>query len=281
MSMPGTQDSTGRSLLLIGGTDPLCGAGVFADVLVAHEEGMHAAAFVTATVDQQSGRVYGWAPTCAATLQAGITRALAAIDVGAVKIGMLGSAATARAVFSALRGAPEVPVVLDPVLRSGADDTTPLSETGVCDEIRAFVDSRVLVTPNANELKALLGAESAREITVDIESTIRPTQVFCAGFGGRVLVKGGHFDPPGTDVLVCGTGELRRWSSVPWPHQVRGTGCHLSTLVAAGLAQGDACEEAIAAARQRLTGHVVSGNVTCPDGGRLQFDHRRRDGTPS
>jgi len=153
------------------------------------------------------------------------------IGVDAVKIGMIGSAETARAVADRLEAMPGVPIVFDPVMvaTSGAalaDDTT----------IAAFarlMRIATVTTPNLLELAAL-GGEAA----------------VLAG-SAALLVKGGHGEGDEiVDRLILADGSEARWADtrIDTPHS-HGTGCTLASAIATGLGRGLTVADSVARAR--------------------------------
>lgn len=218
-------------ILIIAGSDSGGGAGIQADIKTVTMLGGHAMTAIAAITAQNTLGVTAVHAVPAGMVIAQMDAVIDDIGVDAVKIGMIGSAATAEAVADRLEGLAGVPIVFDPVMvaTSGsmlADDAT----------IAAFgrlMRIATLVTPNAPELAALGGDGIARE------------------FGVTVLAKGG--DLPGTmvvDRLIDAGGEIARWSDprIETRHS-HGTGCTLASAIATGLGQGMALDAAIARAR--------------------------------
>ena len=155
---------------------------------------------------------------------------LQAYSVGAIKIGMLGNAATVLAVSRALAAHPDPFVVLDPVVRSSGGAV--LLDPGGVDALNHRLMPHVnLLTPNLDEQRVVLPAA-----------------------GTTVLLKGGH--APGAlckDVLILPDGreEVFTEPRIQTPNS-RGTGCVLSAGIAAGIAQGRSLIDAYLQSRQRL-----------------------------
>src|SRR5262245_1155835 len=105
--------------LIVAGLDPSGGAGLLLDARVMSEQGVYAAGVVTALTDQDTRGVYEVRPVDEVMLAHQIGRVVTDLPIGAVKIGMLGSARVARAVLSGLAGV-RAPIVLDPILRSSS-----------------------------------------------------------------------------------------------------------------------------------------------------------------
>lgn len=216
-------------------------------------------------------RVFGMSVICAITAQntRGVTRVdavpvegvLAQLDavfadlpVGAVKIGMLGTADLARAVAGFLRALPQrPPVVLDPVMvaTTGARLLDDDAVAVVRDELLPLA---ALATPNVDEARVLAGSDAFDRVLAWARSAP------CA-----VLITGG--DDVGDDVvdtLVVG-GEIRVFRAPRIPgRSFHGTGCTLSSAVAARLSRGEPLDRAVDGALayvKRLIGRAVEGSV--------------------
>lgn len=231
------------AILVIAGVDSGGGAGMLRDCATARDLGVPVCVAVTAVTAQDDEGVRVLHPMPPEIVAAQIA---SAGPVGAVKIGMLGTAAIVAAVAEALPVA--VPVVLDPVLRSSSGFDL-LDPQGLHALMLHLLPRVALLTPNLPELAAfgtLLGLHDGDEATI-----VRALQ--CAG-ASEVLVKGGHAATAAIceDRLYRPAGALVRFSSPRLPLSLRGTGCQLSTGIAAGLVQGLALEEAIEAARHVL-----------------------------
>ena len=240
-SMP--KSAITASALAISGSDSSGGAGIATDLKTFAAFGVHGLAAITAVTAQTTRQVSAIHRVPAAQVAAQIRAAFADFRVGAVKIGMLGSAPVARAVAHALRDASPRHIVLDPVLASSSG-TALLSSAGLRVLREELVPMTTLLTPNLPEAEILLGRRIAD-----------PAQAACdlRAFGARaVLLKGGH----GRGREVCdvfadanGIVELRH------PRlriRSRGTGCALASAIAAGLARGHTLRVAVAEAESFL-----------------------------
>lgn len=211
-------------LLLIGGLDPTGGAGVLRDVMTARAfaPSLATRTLVSAWTQQGHGR-----PAAATFVgRAAWTRQLEAIPrpVSAVKVGLIPAAAVPG--FCAWWDAqPNVGrLVVDPVLRASDG-----GRLGDVEGLGPLLDRAHLVTPNRAEAEAL-----------DLHDGALRRHA-------ALLLKGGHDDDPTlvTDRLVTGVDTVT-WARPRQPGpDVRGTGCALSTAIAASLAQGVALPEAV------------------------------------
>jgi hydroxymethylpyrimidine/phosphomethylpyrimidine kinase len=158
MTAPAT--SSRPCVLVFAGLDPSGGAGIVADVQAVAAQGAHALIVATALTVQDNDRVYGVQPVEPELL---LRQAQALIDkmhIGAVKIGITGSAANALAIAQVIAGLrrrqPDLPVVLDPVLASGHGDL--LSRDDAAQALSPLLPLTTVLTPNGPEAQALAGA---------------------------------------------------------------------------------------------------------------------------
>ncbi|NIY73033.1 hydroxymethylpyrimidine/phosphomethylpyrimidine kinase [Marivivens donghaensis] len=216
-------------VLFIGGTDSSGGAGLARDIATAAQMEAEARIGVTAVTAQTDGAVH------AVRLMSCDDVALqvrAAGKVGAVKIGMLGSAEIVSAVATALSS---VPLVLDPVLASSSG-TALLDDRGVDTLIEELLPCTTLLTPNLPEL-GMLTARFGLDETAGEGQRVRA--LLRRGCGG-VLVKGGHAEESTSceDRLYLPSGEIIRHCGPRFGIPLRGTGCQLASAIAVGLAEG-------------------------------------------
>jgi hydroxymethylpyrimidine/phosphomethylpyrimidine kinase len=170
-----------------------------------------------------------------------------------VKIGMLSSASITAAVAEGLAVHPHGPVVLDPVMiaKSGDALLRPDARQALIERVLPLAD---VVTPNLPEAGALAGMEVSAE--KDMEEAARRIQAM----GARtVLVKGGHLTDSATDILWDGTRLTRFEARRVGTASLHGTGCTLSSAIAAGLARGRALEDAIHEAKAYVTAAIREG----------------------
>ena len=247
-------------VLIIAGSDSGGGAGIQADIRTVTMLGGHAMTAITAITAQNTLVVQAVHAVPADIVVAQMRSVLADLGVDAVKIGMIGSAATAHAVADEL-DALDVPIVFDPVMVA-----TSGSVLADADTIAAFdrlMRRAAIVTPNLPELAALGG-----------EAAVRAT-------GAAVLVKGGHGDGDVVeDRLIAADGAETLWTHprIDTRHS-HGTGCTLASGIATGLAAGlplaDAVGRAIAYVQAALAAAPGLGAGHGPMGhalGRVPFD---------
>ena len=248
-------------MLAVGGTDPLVGAGVFADVAQIAAAGLHPLAVVTGIVDQDSAGVRGFSPVNAAWVHRSVQRAVDDGRPDVVRVGMLASGRVGAAVRAAL--APwwahrtGWQLVLDPVLSGGTTDSPSLSRTGLVRELRRWLGPGVLVTPNGPELRALSGVSEA----ISPEALVAAARRMAEATGAAILVKSGHTATPGQDVLVLPSHTETLVAHPRWSPNVHGTGCFLATAIACELAAGIPLTDAVERGRAALAHAVAKGLV--------------------
>jgi hydroxymethylpyrimidine/phosphomethylpyrimidine kinase len=213
-------------VLIVAGSDSGGGAGIQADIKTVTMMGGHAMTAITAITAQNTLGVQAVHPVPTEMVVAQMRSCMDDIGVDAVKIGMIGSAATAHAVADVLEGQDAL-IVFDPVMVA-----TSGSVLADADTIAAFgrlMALATVVTPNLPEAAALGGLDAI------------------GAHGCAVLLKGGH--GPGhriIDELVTRDGDRRRWDGdrIDTPH-THGTGCTLASAIATGLGEGRSLEASV------------------------------------
>jgi hydroxymethylpyrimidine/phosphomethylpyrimidine kinase len=233
-------------VLVIAGSDSGGGAGIQADIKTLTMLGVYAATAVTAVTVQDTNGVSAVHMVPPDIIAAQIRTVLADIGADAIKIGMLGDAATVNAVADALEGV-AIPILLDPVMvaKGGA----PLLE----DEAAGALVARLLpraavVTPNVPELE-VLGETS---VTDEADMLLAAQELLNLG-PGAVLAKGGHLEGDTVvDWLVTRERQERFHAPRINTAHTHGTGCTLASAVTAGLAAGLPLPQAVRQARAFL-----------------------------
>jgi hydroxymethylpyrimidine/phosphomethylpyrimidine kinase len=236
------------TVLVIAGSDSSGGAGIARDIRTVTQLGGRAACAITAVTAQTHAAVAAVHILPPQLVSAQIEAAFGSATIGAVKIGMLANAATVRAVAAALGAHPQVPVVLDPVLAatSGAQLLDAAGIAALLDELLPRV---TLLTPNIPEAARLLGAQPAR----DEQQMRQQSSALVAAGAAAVLLKGGHAPlAEALDLLTCADGASARFSGPRAAGRRRGSGCALSSAVAAALARGRDLRSACAEAKRHL-----------------------------
>jgi hydroxymethylpyrimidine/phosphomethylpyrimidine kinase len=217
-------------VLSIAGSDSGGGAGIQADLKAFARCGVHGMTAITAITAQNTVAVTGVWPVAPEAIVAQVEAVAEDIGVDAVKIGMLGTAATIAAVDAALDLIPDAPVVLDPVMvaESGAALLDPEAQTALRERLLPRV---AVITPNLHEAIALAGEGAA---DLDIEQLARALKELGPG---AVVITGGHRQEA-TDVFFDG----ERFVHIPGERYpsgaAHGSGCTHSSALAAHIALG-------------------------------------------
>ena len=234
---------TAPGLLICSGLDPSGGAGLIADVRVAALLDTRPVGIVTATTIQNTLGVISSAPLDHEMIRQQLEMLLSDVEVTSVKIGMVGSAQIAAAIGEALL-LTRAPVVWDPVVRASRGETA-LIEGSFDQVIQALAPHLALITPNANELALFTGMA-----VEDAEDAVEAGRSVATRLSTAVLVKGGHLGAEDSSDYLCRANGVVQIPGprIPQGEQVHGTGCALSTAIAAYLANGaemlEACQEA-------------------------------------
>ncbi|WP_442909724.1 bifunctional hydroxymethylpyrimidine kinase/phosphomethylpyrimidine kinase [Hydrogenophaga sp.] len=256
-------------VLSIAGSDSGGGAGIQADLKTFAALGCYGMTAITALTAQNTlgvSAIHGVPPEM---LKAQLCAVFDDIGVDAVKIGMLHAPDIVRTVAWALKHYKVQRVVLDPVMVATSGDAliTPTTVQVLVDELFPLA---TLITPNLDEAALLLGRtiESANEL----EAAAR--DLFAMG-APAVLLKGGHL--PGdevADLLVTGTGPVQRLASLRIASRnTHGTGCTLSSAIAAHLALGEPLDRAVAQARRYILQAIEQGADVYTGAGHGPLNH--------
>jgi hydroxymethylpyrimidine/phosphomethylpyrimidine kinase len=238
--------------LTIAGSDSSGGAGIQADLKTFAALGVYGASVVTALTAQNTRGVSGIHPVPADFVTAQMDAVFGDLDVKAVKIGMVAQRATIDAIAAGLTKWSPAHVVLDPVMVATSGDH--LLASDAVDALRTgLIPLASLVTPNLPEAAALLGEPQAHDEAA-IESQGRKLLAMgCAA----VLIKGGHGQGAESIDYLFGSGGMvalgaPRVATV----NTHGTGCSLSSAIAAGLARGESLEAAVREAKAWISGAI-------------------------
>jgi hydroxymethylpyrimidine/phosphomethylpyrimidine kinase len=237
--------------LSIAGSDSGGGAGIQADLKAFARCGVHGTTAITALTAQNTVGVTGVHPVPPEFIVEQVRAVATDIGVDAVKIGMLGTAATVAAVAAALDLLePGTPVVLDPVMVSESGAVL-LDDGARAALVEHLLPRATVITPNLPEARVLAGADGAG----DAEALARALHALGPT---AVIVTGGHREQA-TDVLFDGeTVHLLAGARHP-DGAAHGSGCTHSSALAAQLARGQSLVEAAKAARAIAADAVRDG----------------------
>lgn len=236
--------------LSIAGLDPSGGAGLIADIKTFLANGVYGMGAVTCVTAQNTVRVSSVTPMGASVLEDEIMTAAEDIPPAAIKVGMMGTSDLIETVTSCLERI-DAPVILDPVMISSSG--TALLDHDAIRSLEKLISHVTLVTPNYPEALSLSGMPGQT-----------PPDALAAGIGDRygtnVLVKGGHLTVPDDYLYICASGKTVR---LPGLHienpNTHGTGCTLSSAIAANLAKGIGLTASVRLAKEYVTTIISAG----------------------
>ncbi len=256
--------------LSIAGSDPSAGAGIQQDLKTMTALGVYGSTVITAVTSQNTMGVKGVLPMPADTVVSQLEAVFSDLRVTAVKIGMVPSADTAHAIARLLSDylrEHDCAVVYDPVMVSTSGRRL-MEETCVARVKEELFPLCTLVTPNLPEAACLLGRKAdGREVGLALARR----------YHTAFLVKGGHAAEGGvgnlsatdtcclsTDYLCFPDGEVVAYDSpMIATRNLHGTGCTLSSAVAAYLVKGERLPDAVAHAKRFVTAAIERGKDVC------------------
>lgn len=244
--------------LTIAGSDPSGGAGMQADLKTFSALGVYGASAIVALVDENTQGVYGVHPVPAQFVAGQIRSVIDDLGVDAVKIGMLHDSELINTVRDTLAQYPDVRnIVLDPVMVATSGDPLLLPEA--VETLRSvLIPYSRIITPNLPEASLLLGQ------TIDSQDQFEDAAIALSKASGdvSVMLKAGHLE---NDTLVdifynAETGKVMRLSAPRVDtRNTHGTGCTLSSAIAACLAKGATLDDAVRTAKSYLYAAITSG----------------------
>ena len=228
-----------RKALTIAGSDTCGGAGIQADIKTMTMNGVYAMSAITALTAQNTTGVTGIMEASPQFLKEEIDAVFEDIYPDAVKIGMVSSTGLIEVIGERLGHYGAKNIVVDPVM--------------VATSGSRLIDEEALITPNIPEAEILMG----HPITSEDDMENAAQEIF-ARFGCGVLIKGGHSISDANDVLFDG-------NEIKWFHGKRidnpnthGTGCTLSSAIAANLAKGFDLETSVERAKAYISGALAA-----------------------
>jgi len=242
--------------LTIAGSDSSGGAGIQADLKTFAALGVYGASVITALTAQNTTGVSGIHQVPAEFVTAQIDAVFADLDVAAVKIGMVAHPPVIDAIVAGLARWSPKHVVLDPVMVATSGDRLLAAEA--VDALRTkLIPLASVITPNLPEAAALLDeAVAADEATVEKQGR-RLLALGCKA----VLIKGGHGEgAESIDYLVDSSGVTALAAPRVATKNTHGTGCSLSSAIAAGLAKGEGMETAVRNAKAWVSAAIAAAD---------------------
>ncbi len=215
--------------LVFAGNDPTGGAGIQADIEAIASMGGQAAPVITALTVQDSQDVKRVEPVEAGLVIEQARAVLEDMPINAIKIGLLGSIEVIGSIHTILSDYPDIPVVLDPILRAGGGATLANQEMEAA-MIELLFPYTTILTPNSNE---------ARQLAPEADTLDACAQEILSDGCEFVLITGTHENTDTVDNTLYGN--MRRLETFSWerlPHSYHGSGCTLASAIAGLMAQG-------------------------------------------
>ena len=241
-----------RTALSIAGSDSSGGAGIQADIKTMTANGVYAMSAITALTAQNTTGVQGIFEVPPEFLAQQIDSVFTDIRPDAVKIGMVSSVGLITTIAAKLRGYQAVNIVLDPVMVATSGSRL-ISEDAVDALKRHLLPLATVLTPNVPEAEVLSGMKI--QDAADME---RAAKTIADAYGCAVLLKGGHQIHDADDLLI--RGDVRRWfhgKRVDNPN-THGTGCTLSSAIAANLVKDYDLDAAVEKAKAYISGALAA-----------------------
>lgn len=240
--------------LTIAGVDPSGGAGLLADVKAMSACGAYACGVVTALTAQSTRGVFGVESVDPAFVKKQLDVLFDDVEIDAVKIGMLADAQVIEAVASVLEARRPRWIVIDPVMVAKSKDRL-LAVDAVIALKERLLPLASVITPNLPEAAELLGRTEIDEREAMPELAQALLALLPAE--GAVLLKGGHLRTADSPDLFM-TRTESHWLEGPRlrTKNTHGTGCTLSSAIAALLPQSESMLEAVRSAKRYITGAI-------------------------
>lgn len=236
-------------VLTFAATDPTSGAGLQADILTLASIGCHPTSVVTAITVQDTLGVDNIMVFDAEWVEEQARAVLEDMTVSVFKVGMLGSVENIAVIAEILADYPDIPLVMDTVLASGRGDelTTEEMQEAMID---LLLPQASLITPNSIEARRLAFMDDGEDGEENGSLDEAARRLLAAGCE-HVLITGTHERTHDvTNTLYSQNGNVRSWNWDRLPGSYHGSGCTLTSAIAACLAHGLSMEEAVAEAQE-------------------------------
>lgn len=240
--------------LTIAGSDPSGGAGIQADLKTFSAHGCYGMSVITGLTAQNTCGVQDIYSVTPEFVLAQLQSIFDDIQVDSIKIGMLGTSEIVREVAKFLTPFNHIPIILDPVMNAKSGDDL-LQPDAVKNLISDLIPQAQLVTPNLPEVSRIIGTKVTCK-----DSMVKAGEAMLSLGAKAALIKGGHLNETKDDLLV--TKEDYLWIS---GHMVKtknthGTGCTLSSAIAAYVAKGFTIKQSVLEAKSYITRALEGAN---------------------
>lgn len=239
------------AVMTFAATDPSSGAGLQADILTLASIGCHPLSVVTALTVQDTVGVDNVMVFDAEWVNEQARAILEDMEVAAFKLGMLGSVENIAVIAEIMADYPDTPLLIDPVLASGRGDELANEEMQAA-MIDLLFPQATLITPNSLEARRLAFTEDEADEDELAGSSLEESAQRLLDLGSEyVLITGTHErSPEVVNSLYGETGLIRAYSWERLPGSYHGSGCTLTSAIAACIAHGLSMEEAVAEAQE-------------------------------
>ena len=242
--------------LTIAGSDSGGGAGIQADLKTFQERRVFGTSVIVAVTAQNTLGVHGIHKVPVEMVTAQLDAVFSDLAIGALKTGMLPDAEIMRAVASALRQHPDIPVVVDPVMiaKGGA---ALMEDEASATLVREILPLATVLTPNLPEAEVICG------MTIhNVDDLLAAARKIQSMGVKNVVIKGGHRleTPDAEDILLTAEGEVVRLSAERIDTvRTHGTGCTYSACITAELAKGKSVADAVRTAKAFIAAAIADG----------------------
>jgi len=264
------KNSSLSNVLTIAGSDSGGGAGIQADIKAISANGAYACSVLTAVTAQNTQGVTAIHDVPIDIIAAQIDAVMSDIEIKAVKIGMLSQERVIDLVYEKLVEYPVQHVVLDPIMVATSGDS--LLNTCAIEKLKdKLMPLATIITPNLYEAAILSGLRVAKN-EAEMMQSAKAILADISESKTALLIKGGHLSEStnscSSDLLLRANGE-HEWfcSERIYTSNTHGTGCSLSSAIAAQLANGKTTEEAIGAAKNYLNSSLKAADQLCVGSG--------------
>jgi hydroxymethylpyrimidine/phosphomethylpyrimidine kinase len=242
-----------KKVLTIAGSDSCGGAGIQADLKAFSANGVYGMSVITAVTVQNTQGVFAVQDIDEDIIKGQMDAIFTDIEVDAVKIGMVSKISTIDAIAEKLEQYKPKKVVLDPVMisKSGYALLKPESKSAL---IKKLIPQAYIITPNIPEAEEILREVNSKVISIETveHMVLAAKEIYKLGCE-NVLLKGGHMEGEAVDVLYDGKDIIYLHSERILTKNTHGTGCTLSSAIAANLALGHTIKEAVSRAKEYIT----------------------------
>ena len=244
-----------KAVLTIAGSDSSGGAGIQADLKTFIANGVYGMSAITAITVQNTMGVRAVMNVTPDVLAAQLDAVFEDIAPDAIKIGMVSTVALIKVIGDRLKRYRPQHVVLDPVMV--ATSGSKLISDDAIDELKKLFPLAEVITPNMFELAVL--TDQSFDAVIDERDMERSARKLFDEYGCGVLAKGGHLKNEANDVLFSVEGVRRFNGDRVETNNTHGTGCTLSSAIAANLAKGETLVRSIEEAKKYLSGALSTG----------------------